>query len=284
MTGKRRPLARLSSDDSTANWGDDGFHGRRAGHLNSACSTWVAIANGSRAPRAGRRPATHCTANVRPRRHLQGGASPSPSATALGRKPSRRRCAGMLARIVRRQCPRRLRTRGAHQSFRIISPSAGGDGASPYRLGLGRTVMQSTVKGITLTTAVVSALMSPAAWGVTAAEVSAMCDRCHGLSVNGVVVASGPGSFGFTAYVSGRDQITWTNTVARMVAHGAVVSDPNGTRPPMMGTRSPIVAIVGAATRQQPTNLGDLPAVGLAHALHRLVRPAARCEIGSRDT
>ncbi|MBI3784226.1 MAG: hypothetical protein HY270_12590 [Deltaproteobacteria bacterium] len=70
---------------------------------------------------------------------------------------------------------------------------------------------------------------SSAASAVTPGQVSTSCGPCHGLTVNGITVSSGPGSLGFTSYISGRDQTTWVNTITRMIGHGAVVSDVNGT-------------------------------------------------------
>ncbi len=80
-----------------------------------------------------------------------------------------------------------------------------------------------------LATNVLAIVLINAAHAVTPAAVSTACGSCHGLSVNGVTVTNGPGSQGFTSYVSGRDQNTWVNTINRMVGHGAVVNDVNGT-------------------------------------------------------
>jgi cytochrome c553 len=89
--------------------------------------------------------------------------------------------------------------------------------------------MVRKVKRLLVFTAMVAGSMSTAAHAVTAGQVSAACGPCHGLTVNGVVVSTGPGLFGFTAYVTGRNQANWVSTITRMIHRGAMVADVNGT-------------------------------------------------------
>ncbi len=91
------------------------------------------------------------------------------------------------------------------------------------------------------------------AHAVTPADVSSTCGRCHGLTVNGVVVAAGPGMIGFTAYVSGRDQATWVTTITRMMSYGASVSDVNGTAAYLAGLGAQAATPTPLPTMQPPT-------------------------------
>ncbi len=96
-------------------------------------------------------------------------------------------------------------------------------------------------------------IISPSAHAVTPADVSSTCGRCHGLTVNGVVVAAGPGMIGFTAYVSGRDQATWVTTITRMMGYGASVSDVNGTAAYLAGLGAQPATPTSLPTAQRPT-------------------------------
>ncbi len=96
-------------------------------------------------------------------------------------------------------------------------------------------------------------IISPSAHAVTPADVSSTCGRCHGLTVNGVVVAAGPGMIGFTAYVSGRDQATWVATITRMMGYGASVSDVNGTAAYLAGLGAQPATPTPLPTAQPPT-------------------------------
>ncbi len=98
-----------------------------------------------------------------------------------------------------------------------------------------------TFERLTLLATVLASTLSTAAPAITPSDVAATCGRCHGLTVNGIVVAAGPGALGFTATVSGRDQVTWVNTIMRMVGHGATVADVDGTAAYLadLGTQPP---------------------------------------------
>jgi mono/diheme cytochrome c family protein len=85
------------------------------------------------------------------------------------------------------------------------------------------------MKKLMVLAAMAAVAMCTAAHAVTPGDVQTSCARCHGLTVNGVVVSAGPGTNGFTSHVSGRDQATWVNTIGRMQGYGATVSDVNGT-------------------------------------------------------
>src|SRR5262245_20853859 len=92
----------------------------------------------------------------------------------------------------------------------------------------------------------VAVLVLPAAaHAATARWVSAACGGCHGLTVNGVVVAPGPGVLNFTATVRDRNQAAWAGTIARMVSNGATVADVNGT--------AAYLAALGAMPAPTPT-------------------------------
>jgi cytochrome c553 len=101
-------------------------------------------------------------------------------------------------------------------------------------------------------------LVAGTAHAVSPAQVSAACAPCHGLIVNGITVARGPGSLGVTFTVNGRDQTTWLATIGRMIAHGAIVSDGIGTATYLAG--------LGAAP---PPTATATPAPGTRPPPHR---------------
>ena len=86
------------------------------------------------------------------------------------------------------------------------------------------------MKKLMVLTALGAGTMCTTADAVTLGDVQASCSRCHGLTVNGVVVSPGPGTYGFTANpIPNHDQPTWVMTIKRMQGYGAVVADVNGT-------------------------------------------------------
>jgi hypothetical protein len=110
--------------------------------------------------------------------------------------------------------------------------------------------------------AMVVGSMATTAHAVTPGQVSVACGPCHGLTVNGVGVSAGPGSYGFTANVSGRSQAMWGTTIARMVGYGAAVSDVSGTAAYLAGLGAQSVATPTYTPTSLPTNtpVGVAPA------------------------
>ena len=148
------------------------------------------------------------------------------------------------------------------------------------------TAMNDLVFGNMKTLVVLAAMavgtMCPAAHAVTPGDVQTSCGPCHGLTVNGVVVSAGPGTNGFTAHVSGRDQATWVNTIGRMRGYGAAVSDVNGTAAYLAGlgaqpgapTDTPTVTPTGTPPQDAtPTPVGKRPRPHRTRRPHRTWTP-----------
>ena len=102
---------------------------------------------------------------------------------------------------------------------------------------------------------------STAASAVTGPEVTAACGRCHGLTVNGVAVATGPGLLGFTSKINGRSQAMWASTIMRMISSGAAVADVNGTAAYLagLGVSAPAPTATPTATPIQVSTVPTAP-------------------------
>jgi mono/diheme cytochrome c family protein len=83
------------------------------------------------------------------------------------------------------------------------------------------------------------------------------------------VVSPGPGSYNFTANVIGRDQVTWVNTITRMLGYGAVVADVNGTAAYLAGLGS------GTPTPTPTGTLVPTPTATRTPRISRIQRGAA---------